>query len=114
MVRAWEDETRQAAPYAAHRRPAGHGEDLRCLQAWLEEQVRAVLDAPAGIDVLAEVVEGLPARVLLDRSAGAELLVVGSAAGPASLGPVARSCLLRAPCPVVVVSLQSAGIPARV
>jgi nucleotide-binding universal stress UspA family protein len=63
-----------------------------------------------------EVADGLPARVLIDRSVGAEMLVLGSASpagasGPATpsvqrripLGPVARDCLHAAPCPVVVV-----------
>jgi nucleotide-binding universal stress UspA family protein len=70
-----------------------------------------------------ELAEGAPARVLLERSVGAEMLVLGStrpgpgpagragaasAAAPAPqsrppLGPVARDCLHAAACPVVVV-----------
>ena len=64
-----------------------------------------------------ELADGPPARVLLERSVGAEMLVLGSTqpgggqAGAAAwtaqsrrhLGPVARDCLNAAACPVVVV-----------
>jgi nucleotide-binding universal stress UspA family protein len=52
------------------------------------------------------VVQGLPDRVLVEQSAGADLLVLGSAAGLVSgrpIGPVIRECLSHAHCPVVVV-----------
>ena len=52
-----------------------------------------------------------PARALLDRSAHAELLVLGTTRPrpqpgqpPQAMGPVARPCLRLAHCPVVVVS----------
>jgi len=64
-------------------------------------------DGP-GVEVRTEVVEGLAARVLLDRCAGADMLVLGTASdvpGSArSAGPVIRALLRRAPCPVVVIS----------
>jgi nucleotide-binding universal stress UspA family protein len=80
---------------------------------------------PAGVQM--ELADGLPARVLIDRSVGAEMLVLGSAqpggasaGGPATpaaqarapLGPVARDCLHAAPCPVVVVRSGDADAPA--
>jgi nucleotide-binding universal stress UspA family protein len=85
---------------------------------------------PAGVHM--ELADGLPARVLIDRSVGAEMLVLGSAnpsgprpggtapSGPAMppaqarapLGPVARDCLHAAPCPVVVVRSGDAAAPA--
>jgi len=52
------------------------------------------------------VAHGLPERALVEQSAGADLLVLGSAAGLASghaIGPVIRACLSHAHCPVVVV-----------
>ena len=74
-----------------------------------------------------ELADGAPARVLLERSVGAEMLVLGSTrpgpgpgrpagtapAAPAlqsrpPLGPVARDCLHAAACPVVVVSSSEA------
>ena len=57
-----------------------------------------------------EAAEGLPARVLLDRACGAELLVLGGLTAPPGGGshqpvsPVALACLRAAPCPVVVVT----------
>ena len=58
-----------------------------------------------------EVANEPPARALLDRSAHAELLVLGTirpapqpGQPPQAIGPVARPCLRLARCPVVVVS----------
>ena len=88
-------------------------EDLR---ARVEEAVDTVLRDRARdarvprVDV--DVVEGAAADVLLDRAAGAGLLVVatrgrGTARG-LLLGSVALQCALHAPCPVLVVR---AGVP---
>jgi nucleotide-binding universal stress UspA family protein len=60
--------------------------------------------------VSSERAAGSPAKVLIARSAGAELLVLGSAYQAARsatdtwppMGPVARACLHGAACPVVV------------
>jgi nucleotide-binding universal stress UspA family protein len=62
--------------------------------------------------VSSELAGGSPAKVLIDLSATAELLVLGAAypqGGSASqvpppMGPVARACLHSAACPVVVVT----------
>ena len=62
--------------------------------------------------VSSELAVGSPARVLLDWSAAAELLVLGTAypAGcsgnqvPPPMGSVARACVRSAACPVVVVT----------
>ena len=79
--------------------------------------------------VRTEVVDGLAARVLLDRCAGADMLVLGTASyvpgTDRSAGPVIRALLRRAPCPVVVISADQdpaatadedypAAIPARI
>ena len=56
--------------------------------------------------------DGSAAEVLIDRSAGAELLVLGRAYQASQyasdawppMGPVARACLHSAECPVVVVA----------
>ena len=63
--------------------------------------------AEADVDVLTELVEGDAAQALLDRSARADLLVVGARGlgGFAGLllGSVSHRCVQHAACPVVVV-----------
>ena len=71
--------------------------------------VRAVqADQDPDVEVRVDVVDGLAARVLLQRCAGADMLVLGTASdtpGPGRpVGPVIRACLRRATCPVVVIS----------
>lgn len=64
-----------------------------------------------GVPVRTEVAMGLAARVLLQRSEGADMLVLGTAGDQAgsgrSAGPVIRACLRRSACPVVVISAAS-------
>jgi nucleotide-binding universal stress UspA family protein len=92
-----------------------------------ESTVTAVLKKALGAEswagVQTELAEGLPARELIERAAGAEMLVLGGQPGgevtsPAAqprtpLGPVARDCLRAAPCPVVVVRPQGARSAAQ-
>jgi nucleotide-binding universal stress UspA family protein len=61
--------------------------------------------------LVTELVDEPPVRALLDRSVGAEMLVLGTSRPPVqpgqpplAMGPVARICLRRARCPVVVVA----------
>jgi nucleotide-binding universal stress UspA family protein len=75
----------------------------------IDDFVRSVqADHAPGVQVRVEEVDGLAARVLLDRCAGADMLVLGSSGdvpgAVRSAGPVIRACLRRAPCPVVVIS----------
>src|SRR5487761_153631 len=75
----------------------------------VDHLVRSVKDDLApGVEVHVEEVDGLAARILLDRCAGADMLILGSSGDvPGALrsaGPVIRACLRRAPCPVVVIS----------
>jgi nucleotide-binding universal stress UspA family protein len=105
VVLAWQPV--QRASYAVHadqpdpdrqRQAAGHA-------------LAAVLLAAFGADLpgnlSTELIEGMAERALVDRSAGAELLVLGSMGAPVvtgrSIGPVIRSCLSHAHCPVVVI-----------
>jgi nucleotide-binding universal stress UspA family protein len=68
------------------------------------------------VPVTLEVAEGLATQVLLDRAAGAELLVLGGviSTGRDAIGPVARDCLRHPPCPIVVVSWERPDIPVPV
>lgn len=75
----------------------------------LDDLVRlAQVDLDPGVTVRTEEVDGLAAKVLLERCAGADMLVLGTSSDmPGALrsaGPVIRACLRRAPCPVVVIS----------
>jgi nucleotide-binding universal stress UspA family protein len=60
------------------------------------------------VEVRTEEVNGLTARVLLDRCQGADMLILGTSSDSSgagrSAGPVIRACLRRASCPVVVIS----------
>jgi nucleotide-binding universal stress UspA family protein len=78
----------------------------------IDDLVRSVqagqADQATDVEVRAEVVDGLAARVLLERCEGADMLVLGTASDSPgagrSVGPVIRACLRRATCPVVVIS----------
>jgi nucleotide-binding universal stress UspA family protein len=116
VVRACERARRWLAPYAAHSRlNVQDDEDRATAAAQLADAVQAVLGPAPSITVAMEVAEGLAARVLLDRAAGAELLVLGGAAHAErdAIGPVARACLRHSPCPVVVVSMERPGARAQ-
>jgi nucleotide-binding universal stress UspA family protein len=59
------------------------------------------------VPLKAQVVEGHPERVLLDRALDAELLALGSTARPglqAEASPIHQACLRKAACPVLIVS----------
>src|ERR1700728_5166588 len=84
----------------------------------IEEMWRSVLQEGGGAaPIRTEVVDGLAPRMLLDRCAGADMLVLGTASdvpgSSRSAGPVIRACLRRAPCPVVVISAAQDQIPRR-
>lgn len=76
----------------------------------------AIADAPSADEqvlIRPRVVQGNAARVLLDASAGADLLVVGSRGHggfvEALLGSVGQHCVHYATCPVVVIRDSAAG-----
>jgi nucleotide-binding universal stress UspA family protein len=73
----------------------------------LDEVVDRTVGADPGVNVVRRVLEGPPARTLIEAAAGADFLVVGSRGrgGFAGLllGSVAQQCVHHAPCPVVVV-----------
>lgn len=74
-------------------------------------------DQAPGVQVKVEEVDGLAARVLLDRCEGADMLILGTSGdvpgGLRSAGPVIRACLRRAPCAVVVISAAMDPAPER-
>ncbi len=71
------------------------------------DAISSTLDPASDVPVHARVAQGHAAQVLLDASAGADLLVVGSRGhggfAEALLGSVSQHCVQHAACPVVVV-----------
>ena len=115
VVQAWEPTDRHVASYAwparvpAQTDPSDSG--ITAARGELKRLVESIDER--GVVVDAEVVEGLPARVLLDRANGADMLVLGTASHSAArtAGPVIRACVNRAPCPVVVIGAGQAVPP---
>jgi len=123
-----------AAEAAAHGAPlvALHVHDPRNRRraAYVQEAVRDV-DPDDRLDAIEQLIEGglmapveqvfevgVPSEILVHRAAGARMLVLGQAeqhrrhdGAPfrhePALGPVARACVARAVCPVVVVSIPA-------
>jgi len=73
----------------------------------------AELTGPGLPEIRYQIVEGNAARALVDRSAGADLLVVGSRGHggfvEALLGSTGQHCVHHAACPVVVIRDSVAG-----
>jgi nucleotide-binding universal stress UspA family protein len=73
----------------------------------LADELGEVVGARTDVRVRSEAIEGNPAQVLLEASAGADLLVVGSRGhggfASALLGSVSQHCVHHAKCPVVIV-----------
>lgn len=112
------------AHYAPQPRTGEAGAGWSASQSTVTAVLKEALGAEPWAGVQTEVADGLPARVLLERAAGAEMLVLGSTrpgGDPGSpviqprtpLGPVARDCLRAAPCPVVVVRPRGVGPAAQ-
>lgn len=106
IVAIWHPEQRAFYARQAGRADAVGGSERA--RADLVETVRSVLGPGPQPGTTAEVVEGTAERALVAESARADLLVLG--AGPGlSIGPVVRTCLRQAHCPVVVVTPSTGG-----
>ncbi len=101
-VIAWEVPLALRTPW-----PPGLTTDFKGIAADTLAGAVAGLPGPDRAEVRSEVVEGDATQVLLDASAGAELLVVGSRGHggfvDALLGSVGHHCVAHATCPVVVI-----------
>ena len=111
VVRAFEQ---PALAYYAHPAAAAVGPERaeELARRDLAATVRAVLGPRPRPGTTTEVVEGIAERILVDKSADADLLVLGSASGAGAghpIGPVVRACLYQAQCPVVAVSTKDPG-----
>jgi len=105
----------QRAPYSGMAEDQLRGDDDAAgnsLMAAARQQASQTLPMS---QLVTELADGSPAKVLIDRSVGAELLVLGSAYPPGLpvgegtpvIGAVARACLQSAACPVVIVATSS-------
>jgi nucleotide-binding universal stress UspA family protein len=107
-IASWEDPAAFTYSLGWDTDYADHESWAAITQRYLHEAVAA---ASTGLDprveIIATVVQGHPAQVLLDASKGAELLVVGTRGhgtlAGLLLGSVSQHCVHHAPCPVVVV-----------
>ncbi|MGH3254248.1 MAG: universal stress protein [Streptosporangiaceae bacterium] len=119
VVHAWDGAGRHRAPYAPLGGLASPEEDRAAAALLLAAIIFAALGPATPVPLRAELAEGRAERVLLDRAAGAELLVLGSTGCRGhlqdALGPVHRACLRSAPCPVVIVggAVKASAAPAR-
>jgi len=74
----------------------------------LTEAIGESVSGDCAVKISTTVREGNAAKVLLDASKGADLLVVGSRGhggfAEALLGSVSQHCVHHAPCPIVIIS----------
>ena len=115
VVRAWQPHPARAL-YAGTGRTGAAFVSESAAARQLDAEVRGVLGDEPGLPLATEVVAGAAERVLPDRSAQADLLVLGSGGqAPAvhspvpvpadhPVGPVVRACISHARCPVVIIS----------
>jgi len=112
IVRIWEAEC--SAAYAPRRQREPEQQQARAASE-LAATVREAFGARPPDNVIVELAEGKAERALVERSAGADLLVLGSKSPPSlaghSIGAVIRTCLSRAHCPVVVVARATTDDP---
>jgi nucleotide-binding universal stress UspA family protein len=111
-VIAWDWGMTACAPYPAQWDPAV---DAQTTVDQALDKVFGEHDHPADLKVTVQ--QGYPSRVLLDASAGADMLVVGSRGrgGFAGLllGSVSATCAEHATCPVLVIHGDTPAPPVR-
>ncbi|GAA3387457.1 universal stress protein [Streptomyces roseoviridis] len=92
--------------------PVSAAFDEEAARRALSDEIRTVLIPVGEVPVVEHVVRARPAEALIDASAGAELLVVGSRGRGGFtgllLGSVSQQCVAHASCPVVVVRPEAA------
>jgi nucleotide-binding universal stress UspA family protein len=111
LVCAYHGDARLRAPYASSSWTVHLHQRRAAARTVLDLATEAASRRLPPERLISELADEPPARALLDRAAGAEMLVLGTTRperqpGQPSLamGPVARTCLRLAHCPVVVVA----------
>jgi nucleotide-binding universal stress UspA family protein len=108
LVQAWEFPSITLSSFAGDALPVfGRADIERVAGEELAKVATAIKEQHPTIDVETRLVEGHAGSVLVDQSAGARLLVVGSRGRGGFkgmlMGSVSSSCAPRAHCPVVIV-----------
>jgi nucleotide-binding universal stress UspA family protein len=117
VVHAWEPGTHRASYAILGDAPSSGQERLRA-----QDDLTAIMRAAFGVEVPAgimpEVAEGMAERILVQRSRGASLLVLGASAAVSldgrPAGPVIRACMRSARCPLVIISAAADARPPAV
>jgi len=113
VVHTWSHPYAVSGPNPQPERPQVDEEDTerRFAEELLERELAATGVEVTGVPIEPELVEGPPAKTLLDAAQHAELLVIGSDRHPRlvdnPLGRVGRECVQHSPCPVVIVRLTA-------
>jgi nucleotide-binding universal stress UspA family protein len=101
----------QVAPYAPAHVSLAPDSAARRAVARLDRCVRTAFGGHPPVPVRTVCDSRRPVPALLDHGKRAALLVLGAQTDPvsggATLGPIARDCLRRAPCPVVLLPTNS-------
>lgn len=113
VVHAWESAVRRAS-YAILGDSTVSGQERLRAQRVLAAVMRGAYGVEIPPGVTAELAEGTAERVLVQRSRGASLLVLGAAdahlAGRPA-GPVIRACMRSAGCPLVIITATAGARP---
>ncbi len=111
LVCAYHSDFKLRAPYVSSSWLESQDERYAAAKKMLATMTELALRYLQPGRLTSELVNEPPARALLDRAAGAEMLVLGTTRPvprpgepPPAMGPVARACLHLAHCPVVVVA----------
>jgi nucleotide-binding universal stress UspA family protein len=120
VVHVWEP-VRRLAPYAVPVGSPAAAQDRLAACRLLTGAMRETFGPATPDGVTTELAEGAPERLLVRRSTGADLLVLGATASlddplRRSSGPVARACLANARCPLMIIATAAgpAAIPLAV
>jgi nucleotide-binding universal stress UspA family protein len=108
VLHVW-DPARQLAPYAVSAADRTAEQERQAAHDRLAFAMRAEFGPGTNEGVTAELAKGVPERVLVDRSDGIDLLVLGSNAIAGQVGwcpgPVVRACLMHVRSPLVIITM---------
>jgi nucleotide-binding universal stress UspA family protein len=109
VVHSWSRPYAVSGPNPQSHRPAVDEEDTerRLAEDLVDRELAATGVEATGVRIEPELVEGPPARTLIDAAQHADLLVIGSGRrgklADIPLGRIGRECVQHSPCPVVIV-----------